>query len=327
MGTTGTGFSTGAARYIDDNPDIVFQNIPAVQQLSDGRIWIVQEMYNSSGSNIAQGKWVELDETKTTYKGREIALGTAGDARVVGVAAAAIPNGEAGPVLRYGVVNQAEDSFYVAMTNGTAVGPVAPAASGGSGAFTDTGPIIGYNLAAAGASGATLLEVRCLSPQQVQSVFSLVDLNGAADGLVLDADGDTTISAPTDDQIDVEIGGADDFTFTANTFTALSGSTIATDTIAETTAASGVTIDGCLVKDGAVAKLAATGYFVSTEQTGTGSSQNVAHGLSGTPSAVLVSVTEDPAGTGFDVAEGAHDGTNVVVTVTTGVKFKVLAIL
>lgn len=78
----------------------------------------------------------------------------------------------------------------------------------------------------------------------------VADLNGEADALVLDADGNTTISAPTDNQIDIEINGADDFTFTANTFTALSGSTIATNTIAETTAASGVTIDGVLLKDG-----------------------------------------------------------------------------
>jgi hypothetical protein len=80
----------------------------------------------------------------------------------------------------------------------------------------------------------------------------VADLNGEADALVLDADADTTISAPTDDQIDIEINGADDFTFTANTFTALSGSSIATNTIAETTAASGVTIDGLLIKDGIV---------------------------------------------------------------------------
>lgn len=68
--------------------------------------------------------------------------------------------------------------------------------------------------------------------------------------------------------------------------------------------------------------------FVSSEQTGTGSSQNVAHGLGVTPSAVLVAVTEHPGtpDTGaFDVAEGTHDETNVVVTVTTDVKFKVLA--
>jgi hypothetical protein len=78
----------------------------------------------------------------------------------------------------------------------------------------------------------------------------LIDMNGEADALVLDADADTTISAPTDDQIDIEISGADDFTFTANTFTALSGSTIKTNTIAETTSANGVTIDGVLLKDG-----------------------------------------------------------------------------
>jgi hypothetical protein len=78
----------------------------------------------------------------------------------------------------------------------------------------------------------------------------VVDLNGEADGLVLDADADTSISSPTDDQIDIEVNGADDFRITANTFTALSGSTIATNTIAETTAASGVTIDGVLLKDG-----------------------------------------------------------------------------
>ena len=54
-----------------------------------------------------------------------------------------------------------------------------------------------------------------------------LDLNGTADGLILDANGNTTISSPTDDQIDFEIAGADDFTMTANTFTILSGSTIA----------------------------------------------------------------------------------------------------
>lgn len=77
-----------------------------------------------------------------------------------------------------------------------------------------------------------------------------VDLNGEADALILDADADTSISAPTDDQIDIEIAGADDFRITANTFTALSGSTIATNTIAETSAGSGVTVDGVLLKDG-----------------------------------------------------------------------------
>lgn len=54
-----------------------------------------------------------------------------------------------------------------------------------------------------------------------------VDVNGTANALILDADGDTHISAPTNNQIDVAIGGADDFTFTANSFNVLSGSAIA----------------------------------------------------------------------------------------------------
>ncbi len=70
-------------------------------------------------------------------------------------------------------------------------------------------------------------------------------------------------------------------------------------------------------------------FFVSTEQTGNGSAQNVAHGLGVVPSKVLITITELPdaaAETGFDIAEGAHDATNVVVTVTNTVKYKVLAI-
>lgn len=86
-----------------------------------------------------------------------------------------------------------------------------------------------------------------------------VDLNGEADSLILDADGNTHISAPTDNQIDIAVNGADDFTITANTLTALSGSTIATDTIAETTSAAGVTIDGVLIKDTAVSGRTAVG--------------------------------------------------------------------
>jgi hypothetical protein len=78
----------------------------------------------------------------------------------------------------------------------------------------------------------------------------VADLNGEAYGLVLDADADTAIGASVDDVINIKVAGAEDFRITANTLTALSGSTIATNTIAETTAASGVTIDGVLLKDG-----------------------------------------------------------------------------
>ena len=54
-----------------------------------------------------------------------------------------------------------------------------------------------------------------------------VDTNGAANSIILDANGDTHISAPTNDQIDISIGGADDFTITANSLNILSGSVIA----------------------------------------------------------------------------------------------------
>ena len=77
--------------------------------------------------------------------------------------------------------------------------------------------------------------------------YSGVDLNGTE--LVLDADADTSITADTDDQIDIRIAGADDFKITANTFEALSGSEIKTNTINETTGGSGVTIDSLVIKD------------------------------------------------------------------------------
>ena len=50
------------------------------------------------------------------------------------------------------------------------------------------------------------------------------DLNGSE--LILDEDADTSIHASSDDQIDIKIANADDFTFTANTFNVLSGSSI-----------------------------------------------------------------------------------------------------
>ena len=54
-----------------------------------------------------------------------------------------------------------------------------------------------------------------------------LDVNGQE--LILDADADTSITADTDDQIDIKIAGADDFKFTANNFNILSGSTLTVD--------------------------------------------------------------------------------------------------
>lgn len=80
----------------------------------------------------------------------------------------------------------------------------------------------------------------------------VVDLNGEAYGLVLDADADTAIGASVDDVINIKINGAEDFRILANIFRALSGSVIETDTVNETTSAAGVTIDGVLLKDSQV---------------------------------------------------------------------------
>lgn len=65
-------------------------------------------------------------------------------------------------------------------------------------------------------------------------------------------------------------------------------------------------------------------FFLSTEQTGNGSAQNVAHGLGATPALVFV-VPSDITGGAFTVAYGTHTSTNAVVTVTTGEKYRVVA--
>ena len=82
------------------------------------------------------------------------------------------------------------------------------------------------------ASGGTQITFST-APASGASIF-IVEISGAVGGpldsdlngteLILDADADTSITADTDDQIDIKIAGADDFQFTANTFTAASGS-------------------------------------------------------------------------------------------------------
>ena len=76
------------------------------------------------------------------------------------------------------------------------------------------------------------------APASGASIF-IVEISGAVGGpldsdlngteLILDADGDTSITADTDDQIDVKIAGADDFKFSANAMNVLSGSTLTID--------------------------------------------------------------------------------------------------
>jgi hypothetical protein len=68
--------------------------------------------------------------------------------------------------------------------------------------------------------------------------------------------------------------------------------------------------------------------FVSAEQTGTGSSQDIAHGLGVAPLAVFFTPTDLNVSTvgDYTVTPGTHDTTNVKVTVTANKKFVAIAI-
>ena len=100
-----------------------------------------------------------------------------------------------------------------------------------------SGDLKRITFSAAPASGAAIYVLTIFSNE----AFSNTDLNGVE--LLLDADGDTSITSDTDDQIDVKIAGSDDFQFTANTFTAQSGSTIAAQALTATTITSSSTVD------------------------------------------------------------------------------------
>lgn len=75
--------------------------------------------------------------------------------------------------------------------------------------------------------------------------------------------------------------------------------------------------------DGFVTKAKAK-VFVSAEVTGNGTAQSTAHGLAAVPAAVLVAITLALAGE-CSVSEGTHTSTNVIVTATTGAKYKIFA--
>lgn len=66
--------------------------------------------------------------------------------------------------------------------------------------------------------------------------------------------------------------------------------------------------------------------FVSGEQTGTGSAQNVAHGLEKVPERVIAVLTGGPATYSQPtITLGTHTATDLVATVTTGWKYRLLA--
>ena len=104
---------------------------------------------------------------------------------------------------------------------------------------------------------------------------------------------------------------------------ALSSSDLAAGSVGTSQLASGA-VATANIAAGAVTK-AKMALFISTVQTGTGSNQNIAHGLGVTPSNVFVSFTGTTSAQA--VTEGTHTSTNVVVSVTSGATFKVLAIV
>jgi hypothetical protein len=65
-------------------------------------------------------------------------------------------------------------------------------------------------------------------------------------------------------------------------------------------------------------------FFKSGTITGTGTAQSTAHSLGRTPALVLVIMAE--GGVAGVVTEGAHDGTNVIVTAPSGMDYKVVAL-
>jgi hypothetical protein len=92
-----------------------------------------------------------------------------------------------------------------------------------------------------------------------------LDINGTE--LKLDADADTSITADTDDQIDIKIAGADDFKFTANNFNILSGSTLTVDSGATITNSGTATGFGDLVKVAEIDQTSATGTLEFNDST------------------------------------------------------------
>ncbi len=112
------------------------------------------------------------------------------------------------------------------------------------------------------------------------------DLDGKE--LILDADADTSITADTDDQIDIKIAGADDFQFTANTFTAQSGSSI-------------------VVPEGGLT-------FGSTAITSTAAELNLLDGVSGLVQADLTKLAAvDSTAAELNIVDGGTSATSTTV--------------
>ena len=159
---------------------------------------------------------------------------------------------------------------------------------------------------------------------------SMFDAQGKE--IILDADADTSITADTDDQIDIRIAGADDFRFTANNMNVLSGSTLTID--------SGATITNSGTATGFGVALANDGDNRVVTGTGSGGLNGEAN-LSFDGTTLAITGTVEPSGDtsagdnaaiGYTAAEGLiltgqgstdditikNDADTTVVNVATG---------
>ena len=136
--------------------------------------------------------------------------------------------------------------------------------------------------------------------------FTSKDLNGKE--LILDEDADTTITADTDNQIDIRIAGADDFQFTANTFTAQSGSTIAAQALTATT--------GVFSSDVTGLTLNATGVTSAGDNAAVGYEEGEGLILTGQGTTNDITIKNDADTAVLEVATGQSDieitGGNIV---------------
>ena len=138
------------------------------------------------------------------------------------------------------------------------------------------------------------------------------DLDG--NELTLDADSDTSITASTDDQIDIEIAGADDFTFTANAFNVLTGSHA---TFADSANAKfGTGNDMLMYHDGSNSYItnAVGALKIATETSGI--AVTIGHTTSETTIADNLTVTGTLTGTLATAAQGSVTSLGTLTTLT-----------
>lgn len=182
-------------------------------------------------------------------------------------------------------------------------------------AFIQRGDVMTFTAPGGGVTAGTGVLIGKLLVIPQETVAATVQFDGYVYGVVSHAKADT--QAWTEGQIVYWDDSAKVFT------TVSAGNTRAGIAAAAVGAGGGLTTG--------IVRLNAIGgprYFLSTEQTGTGSAQNVAHGLGVVPEIVIVYPTDtSPATVGvYTMVEGTHTTTNVVVTVTSGKKFKVFAL-